>query len=242
MSRLAPAPDAKFVPVLRPRQQVEKQLRDAIFSGQFGQGDKLPSETDLAESLGVSRATVREALRSLAEGGLITKVPGMKGGSFVEYVDHHALSQLVSQRMGSVLDLGSITHEEVSDFRNVLEVPCAMWAARHRTDEDLAVLHDIIEKEKQADVSDPAIPELNAQFHSSIAAATQNRVMAAFVTALHRVTQPLKFIHTDSELGRQAVRHHIELFAAIKERNEEAAAEVMRRHIIFLNEHAEAAS
>jgi len=227
---------------LRPRQQVEKQLRDAILKGQFEQGDRLPSETDLAEGLGVSRATIREALRSLAEAGLITKVPGMKGGSFVEYVDHHSLSQLVSQRMSSVLDLGSITHEEVADFRNLLEVPCARWAARNRTDEDLEVVHDIIDREKVAEVDDPEIPLLNAEFHSAIAAATQNRVLAAFVAALHRVAQPLVFIHTDEEMGRQSVRHHIELFAAIKQQDEQAAAEVMSRHLEFLGEHVDPAA
>lgn len=175
----------------------------------------------------------------MAEAGLITKVPGMKGGSFVEYVDHHALSMLVSQRMSSVLDLGSITHEEVANFRDLLEVPCARLAARNRTSDDLTALHDVIEQEKVAEFQDPAIPELNAQFHSAMAAATQNRVLAAFVTALHRVAHPITFIHTDAEVGKQAVRHHIELFAAIKKQDEDAAVEVMRRHLVFLDEHAE---
>lgn len=228
-----------LTPVLRPREQVEKQLRGAIMSGQFAQGDRLPSETELAEGLGVSRATIREALRSLAEGGLITKVPGMKGGSFVEYVDHHALSMLVSQRMSSVLDLGSITHEEVADFRDLLEVPCARLAARNRTDEDLAALHDVIEREKVAEVDDPSVPDMNAEFHSLMAAATQNRVLAAFVAALHRVAHPLAFIHTDAEVGQQAVRHHIELYSAIKTQDEDAAVEVMRRHLVFLDKHAD---
>lgn len=225
-------------PVLRPRQQVENQIRNAILSGQFGQGDRLPSEARLAETFGVSRATVREALRSLVEGGLITKVPGAQGGSFVEYVDHHALSRLVSERMGSILDLGSIRHDEVADFRDLLEVPCARLASVERTDEDLQALHAVIDREKAASVDDPSISHLNAEFHSLVAAATKNRVLAAFVSALHRVAHPLAFIDTDVKVGRQAVRHHIELYSAIKARDVDGAATTMKRHLEFLDSHA----
>ncbi|MCG3753955.1 FadR/GntR family transcriptional regulator [Amycolatopsis sp. Poz14] len=225
-------------PVLRPRQQVESQIREAILSGQFAQGDRLPSETRLAERFGVSRATVREALQSLVEGGLITKVPGATGGSFVEFVDHHKLSQLVSDRMSSILDLGSIRHDEVAAFRDLLEIPCARLAALNRTDDDLVALREVIEREKATTVDDPSVPHLNAEFHSLVAQASQNRVMAAFVSALHRVAHPLAFINTDAEVGKQAVRHHIKLCAAIQEHDVDAATELMRKHLDYMNAHA----
>lgn len=227
-------------PVLRPRQQVEAQLRNAIMSGQFAQGDRLPSEARLAERFEVSRATLREALQSLVEAGLITKLPGSTGGSFVQFVDHHKLSQLLSDQMSSVLDLGSIRHDEVAAFRDMLEVPCARLAAANRTDEDLAALADVIEREKATTVDDPSVPHFNAEFHSLVAQATQNRVVAAFVSALHRVAHPLAFIDTDAQVGKQAVRHHIELCAAIKARDAEGAAELMKQHLDYLNDHAAA--
>ena len=62
--------------VTRPRDQVEQQLREAIFTGKFAQGDKLPAETELAQLFGVSRPTVREALGALVTAGLIRKIPG----------------------------------------------------------------------------------------------------------------------------------------------------------------------
>ncbi|MCA3749647.1 MAG: winged helix-turn-helix transcriptional regulator, partial [Rubrobacter sp.] len=76
----------KPAPVRRAREQVESQLREAILSGTFRSGDRLPSELELAKSFGVSRTTVREALGSLASAGLISKVPGASGGSFVRRV------------------------------------------------------------------------------------------------------------------------------------------------------------
>jgi len=230
------------MPVLRPREQVQEQIRQAILSGHFGQGDRLPSETDLASRFRVSRATVREALRGLVESGLITKVPGASGGSFVEHVDHHALSKLVSDRMASILDLGSITHHEVAEFRNMLEVPSARLAAMHRTESDLQALREVIDGEKASEVTDPIVAALNAQFHTAMAAASKNRVLAAFVAALHRVAHPLAFIDTDSDVGRQSVRHHIELFHAIEEQDSELAADVMRKHLQYLDEHAARAS
>jgi GntR family transcriptional repressor for pyruvate dehydrogenase complex len=66
--------------VVRPRTQVERQIREAILLGTFSHGAKLPAETELAQRFGVSRPTVREALRSLVDAGLIRKIPGVAGG------------------------------------------------------------------------------------------------------------------------------------------------------------------
>src|ERR1700689_745140 len=79
------------IPVLRPREQVEEQIRAAILSGLLDVGSKLPSEAVLANQFSVSRTTVREALRSLATKSLIEKIPGPAGGTFVRKVDHWSL-------------------------------------------------------------------------------------------------------------------------------------------------------
>lgn len=231
-------PAFRAEPVLRPRQQVEKQIKQAILDGIVTQGERLPSEARLAEQFAVSRATVREALRSLAENGLITKSPGSQGGSFVDFVDHHALSGLVSDRLASTLRLGSITYEEVAEFRDLLEIPSARLAAKERREEHLEALHDIIEQEKNITVDDPKVPQLNAQFHSSLAEASGNRLLAAFVAALHSVAHPLAFIDTSPEVGRQAVRHHIAIYSAVNDRSPETAAEAMQQHLEYLRKHA----
>lgn len=232
-----PDPDTavfEAAPILRPRQQVEEQLKRAILSGVFQHHDRLPSESKLADQFGVSRATVREALRSLASSGLITKSPGARGGSFVEYVDHHALSDLLSERLRSTLELGSVTYDEVARFRNLLEIPSARLAAQNHTEEQLAELEAVIEQEKTVEVSDPVVPELNVAFHSELAEASGNRVLAASVASLHRVTHPLAFIQTSPELGRQAVRHHIAIFAAVRTGDPDEAAKKMETHLEYL--------
>lgn len=228
----------RAAPVLRPRQQVETQIRKAIMDGTFNQGDRLPSEAKLAEAFGVSRATVREALRAISESGLIVTTPGATGGSFVQKVDHHSLADLVSERLSNVLGLGSVTYEEVGAFRDMLEVPSARLAAEHRTEAHLEAIREAIDEEKDAKSSDDQVVQLNASFHSAVAEASGNRVLIAFVGALHRLAHPITFIATDDEVGATAVRHHIDIFKAIEEQDPDGAAAAMAEHLAYLDEHA----
>lgn len=226
------------LPVQRPRQQVESQLKSAILNGSLRHGDQLPSEHSLAQSFTVSRATVREALRSLVESGLLTKGPGTTSGLYVESIDHLALSRVVSERLTSILDLGRVTPDEVSDFRDLLEVPSARLAAEFRAQSHLQTMHGIIDEERATTYDHPDIPDLNARFHSEIATASGNRVLAAFVSALHRAAHPLTLVQMDEHLGRESVAHHIALYRAIHARDPRAAAEAMQSHLNFLRDHA----
>src|SRR3954451_15336498 len=123
--------------VTRPRAQVEQQIKEAILSGHFSQGDKLPPETQLAEQFGVSRPTVREALGALVSEGLIRKIPGVAGGSFVNSVTTDSLSQMLSESMDTIVRIGALSIDEITEVRRVLEIPAAQWAARNRTQDDI---------------------------------------------------------------------------------------------------------
>src|SRR3954468_23176963 len=119
--------------VTRPRAQVEQQIREAILGGAFSPGEKLPPETQLAEQFGVSRPTVREALGSLVTAGLIRKVPGVAGGSFVNSVTTESLSQTLRESMDIIVRLGALDIEEITAVRQVIEIPAARMAAAHHT-------------------------------------------------------------------------------------------------------------
>lgn len=221
-------------PVRRPREQVETQLREAIFQRVFEPGAKLPSETELAARFSVSRATVREALRSLASAGLISKVPGAAGGSFVNSFDHESFGASLQQSMDNILRLGSISYEEVAQVREMLEVPSAELAARHRGEECLERLDALLAREKEVTVDDPEVPDLDIDFHSTIAAASGNRVLESFVTALHRVTRPVLFVAIGDEAGRTTVRQHRAIVRAIRSGDAGEAGAAMRRHLRYL--------
>jgi GntR family transcriptional repressor for pyruvate dehydrogenase complex len=223
--------------VLRPREQVEDQIRSAILSGVLRSGERLPSEAELSRQFDVSRSTVREALHALATQNLISKVPGAGGGSFVRSVDHESLGTVLSESMQSLLALGRIEFEEVSLVRQHLEVPAARLAAQHRTDEDLSQLRDIVKKQKSISVDDPAVPDLDAQFHTAIAKASGNRVLAAFVAALHEQTEPVRYLDLSPEVGTTTVRQHQAIVNAIAAGDQQVAEVAIVEHLTYLREH-----
>ncbi|WP_206791982.1 FadR/GntR family transcriptional regulator [Amycolatopsis sp. MtRt-6] len=184
-------------PVRRPREQVEKQLRDAIVSSTFKRGERLPSEAELSREFQVSRSTVREALRVLVSEGLISKVPGAGGGSFVQNVDHESLTSLISGSLETILKFGSLTMDEINDVRRMLEVPAARLAAQNRTEEQVAEFTRLIDRQNEMmsrpsrDARDPELFELGQAVYTLVAEASGNRLLASFVSAMSGVTIPV---------------------------------------------------
>jgi GntR family transcriptional regulator, transcriptional repressor for pyruvate dehydrogenase complex len=228
----------KATQVVRPRQQVEKQLREAIMSGQFGQGDKLPPETELAEQFGVSRPTVREALGALVSSGLIRKVPGVAGGSFVNTVTPDSLGRMLSESVDTILRLGTLQIGELTELRKVLEVPSARWAAAHRTDADVATLHSIVQKQRETTIDDPKIPEYDFEFHTTISQASGNRLLASFVAAVHGATHPVEYLEVTPKVGSHTVKQHMAIVSAIEAGDGEAAAQAMETHLDYVLRHS----
>lgn len=223
--------------VQRPRQQVEDQIRAAIRTGVVKTGQKLPTEVALSRDFGVSRTTVREALRSLVADGLIEKVPGAGGGSFVRMLDHHAFGAELGQDMENLLRVGSIVYREAADVRRILEVPCVRLAAKHRDAADVAEMRDIVDLQKKLSYDDPQVSELDVRFHSVIGKASGNRVAAAFVDALHHVTEPVHHLDLDAEVGERTVRQHVAIVRAIEKRDPDAAEKAMLDHLSYLEDH-----
>jgi len=225
------------VPVMRPREQVEEQLRAAILSGQLPIGAKLGSEAALAVEFSVSRTTVREALRSLATQGLINKVPGSGGGSFVRSVDHHSFGQVLREGIENLLQLGTIQRSEASAVRLLLEVPAVQLAAQNATPADIAALDRILERLKATPVDHPDIPLLDVEFHTTIARASRNRVLSSLVFALHRATEPVRHLELTKEVGRESHHQHSQIVDAIRAHDPEAARVALVTHLAYLDEH-----
>lgn len=223
--------------VQRPRQQVEDQIRAAIRSGAVKTGQKLPTEIALSRDFGVSRTTVREALRSLVADGLIEKIPGAGGGSFVRMLDHHSFGAELGQDMENLLRVGSIVYREAADVRRMLEIPSVRLAAENRASADAAEMRDIVDQQKKLSYDDPQVSELDVRFHSLIGKASGNRVVAAFVDALHQVTEPVHHLDLDAEVGERTVRQHMAIVRAIEKQDPDAAEVAMVDHLSYLEKH-----
>jgi GntR family transcriptional repressor for pyruvate dehydrogenase complex len=222
--------------VLRPREQVQKQIEDAIFNGTFAQGEKLPSENALAVMFGVSRPTVREALGNLVTAGLVRKIPGASGGSFVREIDAKAVGQMLQDSLSHVLQLGSINIEEVSQAREVLEVPSARLAARHRTPEQVKAARDVVEQQKSIELSSPKVSILDQQFHQIIAEASGNRLLVAIVEALHACTAPVTYLQLTPEVGHNTILQHAQIIKGVEAGDEAAAADAMHEHLSYVRQ------
>ncbi|MGY4920079.1 FadR/GntR family transcriptional regulator [Streptomyces sp. 900116325] len=223
--------------VLRPREQVEEKLRLTILSGELKSGEMLPPESELARQFNVSRTTLREALRSLTTQGLLYKVPGSRGGNFVRSVDYHSLGTVVIDSVHNLLALGSINFNEVAEVRQYLEIPAVRLAAVHRSEDDLERLRDIVQQQKTASVEDPVVPKLDEQFHSLIAQASGNRVLASFVAALHHETEPVHYLDLSPEVGRTTVRQHQAIVDAVAAQDPDAGEEAIVEHLTYLRKH-----
>lgn len=201
------------------------QLRRSIHLAHFGPGDKLPPERDLARQLGVSRTTVREAVRVLEGEGMVEIRRGSAGGIVV--LEQPARSGQLRQRLREF--------EEIIDFRIAVETMTARLAAVRRTKSDLAlldrafvVLEALAQSGAEGRVSDWL--RIDTDYHLLIARFARNPRLAGAVED----ARASMFLPIGAVWGRLEMRahdQHAELHAAIHAGDPERAAAAMAAHI-----------
>lgn len=204
-------------------------LREQILEGQLGEGSTLPSERDLAEQSGLSRATVREALLILELDGLVQTRTGRKGGAEVV----KPRSETVQRSIHTFIRGQGVRFESVLQARQAIEPQSARLAALNHTPEDWAALiecHQAI----QDCVSDiPAFLQANLQWHVCLVRASHNELLIAFTQAIaqsvYRATDLLGL--NPPEVRRAVVQAHQKVMDAIEQRDADAAWRRMGRHV-----------
>lgn len=225
------------VPVRRVRkayEQVADQLRDLIVGGELSPGERLPNEAVLAREFGVSRATVREALRVLAAQNLIRTAKGAAGGSYVTLptVDH--ISAFVHANVNILTESEHVTLEELLEARELLEVPAARLAAQRRSELDLKRLRATVPGD---DVRLGAQEEFayNRDFHSIVIESSGNSLLTIAAQPIFLVLQTNL---ARSTLGRQFHRavheQHRRIIEAVEAGDANAAAAEMHSHLDYL--------
>jgi len=237
LDALHPPALAAVVPLRRVRksyEQVADQLRELIVSGGLAQGERLPTETALARQVGVSRATVREALRLLAAQGLIRTAKGSGGGSYVTMPSLSHISESLSSNIALLTAARDLTLEELIEVRVLLEVPAARLAARRRKLEDLDVLRRTIPPD------DPPLDTRaefvhNRDFHATLIESCGNALLRI---AAQPVFSALQTSLSRSGLGRSfhtsIHAHHARIADAVEAADEDGAANEMVEHLEFL--------
>jgi GntR family transcriptional regulator, transcriptional repressor for pyruvate dehydrogenase complex len=198
------------------------EVRSQILSRGLAAGTPLPSETEIIEQRGLSRATVREGLRLLEAEGLIEVRRGPRGGVVVgEPRPEHVARSLALQ-----LTRSEATWRDLFAFRELVEPPAAAAAAVHATDE---------EREQLLRVAD-AGPEDNAyahhEFHVLVAVASRNQIFSLVLAAIEQAVQWFSLNEDIDEWDLPgAAAAHKRIAVAVSKRDHRAAERVMRRHL-----------
>ena len=164
----------------RPRRSYQKlteRLRQFMEEGHFRDGDKLPPERALAESFGVSRSSVREAIRALAEKGLLESRQG--DGTYVRVPDIEPLKEAILE----AVDSEGLMFDEVTEYRRIVEPGIAEIAAVRHTSEQLDRLKIIACDQQRRLLVGENDGDLDARFHLALAECTGNKLLIDTVAA-----------------------------------------------------------
>jgi len=214
-------------------QTLAEGLREEITSGRLRPGERLPTEPQLCARSGVSRSTVREALRLLASQHLIVTTRGVTGGSFVAHPSPENLSDTLSTGLNLLLNTSTAGLCDLMEVRESLEVPAAAQAARRRGEEHLADLEAALFDPELADV--PAMLAAHRAFHAALVAATGNPLFELLSRPLYQVSNEREVAATaPAGFWRQVDTDHRELLRCVKAQDAEGATKVAREHIRFI--------
>ncbi len=206
-----------------------ERLRELIIKGQFSPGDFLPTERELVAETGLSRASVRDALRVLEADGLIATKVGRAGGSMITLPERANVARSVELFVRT----HGIRLESLLECRVAVEPALAGLAAKRRTAEQLQEIIDIHEQ-FVASVDDvPSYKRINLDWHLAVARASGNEPMMALMEAVSSpIRDAMDYQHvTTSDLRAGAVKAHTAVLKAIVEQDAEAAAKRMYRHV-----------
>lgn len=221
----------KLSPIVVPKTSdvLASELRRKILSGALAPGASLPAERDLVSQTGLSRGSVRDALRILEAESLVITRPGRYGGSVANKPDDESLRRSISIFVHG----RGITLLSLLQTREAIEPALAALAAINRSDAELRQLVDATEAVEKAFMDGPQFLRNNVDWHMAIAAASHNELLRAFMHSLSDMVYKASAIENfASEEVRKRVMHaHRRILEAIVAQEAEIAERRMATHL-----------
>lgn len=220
-------PNVEPIKSTRIYEEIVRQIKSLVQEGKLKSGDRLPPERDLAERFQVSRASVREALRTLESLGFVEIRAGE--GTFVREGSLESLIEPLAQVMLSQRE----AVVELFEARRLLEPAIAGLAARRATQDEIHEMERILEAQAVEVAAGRTGVAQDAAFHASIAGSARNRAITRMV---HTLMDLLSQSREESlQIPGRATRSHQDhrrILEAIRRRDEAAAQRTMREHLI----------
>jgi DNA-binding FadR family transcriptional regulator len=224
-------------PVQRVRkayEQVYDQLRELIMRGELARDQRLPGEAELAREFGVSRGTVREALRLLAAHNLVRTAKGAGGGSFVTLPTADHVSEVLQANIRLLNESREVTADEMLETRELMETFAARMAAGRRTDQDLERLRACIIKDP-SELGTERQHTSNTSFHTALLEASGNTLLSIAAQPVFAILQTnMRRREIEPPTLKKVNDDHRAILAAVEAGDGDAAARHMRRHLAML--------
>jgi GntR family transcriptional repressor for pyruvate dehydrogenase complex len=211
--------------------QIAQQLRRAIMDGQLAPGDELPTEHELVEEFGVSRATVREALGALRAEGLL-----VGAGAPARAVVASDLDRPAREAVSNLMRLRGVELDDLVELRCLLETAALADAAHDPDGERLAEAGQALEAMRAGDLSIEAFDEADVRFHTALVRASRNEAMHLVMLALRdpveqHLLHALRAEPDPDEVLKRLTEQHAGILAAVEAGDGARAATLVERHI-----------
>ena len=209
---------------------IASQMRDAIMDGTLTPGERLPSEIDLAESFGVGRPAVREALRTLEISGLVVVRHGKEGGAYI----HNGNMDSIGNHFSDLLRFGRISLQHLTEARLFMETLMFDIMINKVTPKHIAALRQcIVNTEKMFRLGrEEEKIEQNFHFHSLLASITQNPLIIINIsTIIDLMSYFILRIKPSKQISRNTIDAHTRIVDLLETGDLEGAKEVNRQHI-----------
>jgi GntR family transcriptional repressor for pyruvate dehydrogenase complex len=211
-------------------EHIIEQIRTAVFERRLRPGDKLPSERELMEKFKVSKATLREALRSLEALGFLEIRKGVTGGAFVTEVNMRKARDCFK----NFLLFKNLSLKDLSEVRLLLEPYIVEKATLAITQEDLHRLEKLIKDSEHAIKNDTSFASrgVEIEFHRIIASITGNPILIFILDFVEDLLIDTKeILKPGKEFSGKVLRAHKRIYNALLEKNVKKVHEEMVRHI-----------
>ena len=210
--------------------QVVERIAEPIRLGRLRFGDRLPAERSLAQQLGVSRETVRKAVRTLVDAGVLEVVAGQGSRSGI-----HVRSDLIPPELlhgPASLPIGEISG--VLEARRLFEPRVAQLAGLLASEDDFAELQGVVDLQRDVAAEPQRVRDLDAPFHLALARATHNATVVALMQTLFQRLEVAKRFAIEPGEAERAIDIHERTLAAVMSRDLEAIERVMDEHLAIL--------
>ncbi len=212
-----------------PKQSLSKmvvdKIKEAIIRGDLKPGDYLPSESELVESLGVGKSSVREAVKMLEAIGIVEIIKG-NGSRIKNSASENLLNPLVFQLILQSYECKN----KLLEFRQMIEVSASILAINNATDEDICIIKKNIEEMEERIALSKQTIDLDLDFHRKVFESTHNPFVVCIGNAVIELFKPSLTI-SNNEFANEVLNDHKAILQALVERNEDKMKNVIKEYL-----------